>query len=164
MSVSHGLVITVLSGVVGAGLACSDKAVDETKRDARSAIEATRAGADKAIDATKKVGDQTADIAKDVALQAADRTTEIAGDLAEKSQQAVSATGAAVTDGWITTKVKAKFADETALNGSEINVQTKEHVVTLRGTVFSDAAKARAAVIASGTEGVARVVNQLIVK
>ena len=50
------------------------------------------------------------------------------------------------------------------LNGRDINVDTADHVVTLRGTVLSDAAKARAEVIASGTEGMTRVVNQLVVK
>ncbi len=39
-----------------------------------------------------------------------------------------------------------------------------DHAVTLKGTVASSAAKARAAAIAGGTEGVTRVVNQLVVK
>jgi len=66
--------------------------------------------------------------------------------------------------GWITTKVKTKFVDETVLKGSDIDVDTDNHVVTLKGTVASTAARARAAAIASGTEGVTRVVNQLVVK
>ena len=73
-------------------------------------------------------------------------------------------TGEAITDGWITTKVSAKFVDEKLLKGSNINVDTEDHVVTLKGTVGSDAAKARAVEIAGNTEGVVRVVNQLVVK
>lgn len=88
----------------------------------------------------------------------------MAGAVAEKGKEAAVATAAAATDGWITTKLKAKFADESALEGSDINVDTSDHVVRLRGTVPSRAAKARAALIARGTENVARVVNQLVVK
>ena len=103
-----------------------------------SALDATRSGAGKAIEATKQAGKETADVAK--------------------------AAGAAVNDGWITAKLKTKFADEILLNGSDINVDTFDHVVTLKGTVRSADARARAEVIASGTEGVARVVNELVVK
>ncbi|MDH4065309.1 MAG: BON domain-containing protein, partial [Acidobacteriota bacterium] len=80
-----------------------------------------------------------------------------------QTQKAVSETGEAITDGWITTKVHAAFVGEALLKGSAINVDTANHVVTLKGTVGSDAAKSRADTIASGTEGVTRVVNQLVV-
>ena len=122
-----------------AGPACTDKAVDEPGTRAAS-MPPKRS--DKAIEATKKAGDKTASVAKEVA----------------------SATGAAVTDGWITTKVKAKITDETVLNGSDITVETDDHVVTLKGAVRSRASKDRALEIARGTEGVARVVDQLVVQ
>jgi osmotically-inducible protein OsmY len=83
---------------------------------------------------------------------------------ADKVAEVATATGAAVNDGWITAKLKAKFADEVALNGSEITVDTKEHAVTLSGLVPSQQAKARAFEIANGTEGVRQVVNHLVVK
>lgn len=153
MNASKCLMTALLAGVVFAGPACTDKAVDRTKKDAGTAVDATKAGADKAIDATKKAGVEAADLAQ-----------KTAGKVAEKSNEVASATGAAVTDGWITAKVKAKFSDETVLKGSDINVDTNNHVVTLRGTVLSGAAKARAEVIARGTERVTRVVNQLVVK
>jgi hyperosmotically inducible protein len=60
--------------------------------------------------------------------------------------------------------VSATFVDETLLKGSDINVDTDNHAVTLKGTVGSDAAKARAVAIARNTEGVTRVVNRLVVK
>jgi osmotically-inducible protein OsmY len=168
MSFSKCLMTAALVGVVSTGPACTDKAVDETKRDAGAALDATRAGVDKAIDATKKAGHETAgiakDVAKDVAHRTADKTTELAGQVAEKSKEAASAAGVVVTDGWTTTKVQAKFADEPVLKGSDINVDTHDHVVTLMGTVRSGEAKARAAVVARDTARVARVVNQLVVK
>ena len=83
---------------------------------------------------------------------------------ADKLADAATATGAAVSDGWITTKLKAKFADEVGLKGSDITVDTKAHVVTLTGTVLSATARTRAVEIANGTEGVKRVVDGLVVR
>jgi hyperosmotically inducible protein len=69
-----------------------------------------------------------------------------------------------ITDAWITSKLKVKMVDEPALKGSDINVDTSDHVVTLKGTVPSAAGKTRAAELAKNTEGVKRVINQLIIK
>jgi hyperosmotically inducible protein len=118
----------------------------------------------KAIDATEQAGKKTAAVTKDAAQKTGDKTKEIAGTAGQKTKAAVSATGEAITDSWITTKLKTKFFDETLLKGSDIHVETNDHVVTLKGTVASSAAKARAAAIARGTEGVTRVVDQVVVK
>ena len=151
-------------GVVLAGSACSDRAVADTKRDAGAALDTTRTAADKTLDATKKAGDEAADFTKDLAQKTADETRAVASEVSEKSGAIATATGAEVTDSWIRTKVKAKFADEIVLKGSDIRVETTDHVVTLRGTVPSGVAKARAAEIARGTERVTRVVTELAVK
>ena len=66
-----------------------------------------------------------------------------------------------VEDAWITTKIKADFVNESALKGSDINVDTNDHVVTLKGTVASLAGKTRAEQIAKSTKGVTRVTNEL---
>jgi osmotically-inducible protein OsmY len=92
-----------------------------------------------------------------------DKATAETKNAVEKSAAVASSTGAEVTDSWITAKIKAKFADETALEGSKISVETDDHVVSLRGTVLSDAGKARAVAIARGTERVTRVVDRLVV-
>ena len=94
--------------------------------------------------------------------QAATPAAAKVDDGALKSQ--ISATGEAITDSWITAKVKTKFFDETVLKGSDISVETNDHVVTLKGTVASSAARARASAIAEGTEGVTRVVDRLTVR
>lgn len=112
------------------------------KRKAGQAVEATEHAGEKAATATKKAAQKTG----------------------EKTKELTSASGEAITDSWITTKLKTKFFDETLLKDSDINVDTTDHVVTLKGTVASGAAKARAAAIAGGTEGVTRVVNRLVVK
>lgn len=114
---------------------------------------AAKSRTDTAIDATKQAGGKAVTATKEAAQKAG-----------EKMKEAVSTTGEAITDGWITTKVKTKFYDETMLKDSDINVDTNNHVVTLKGTVASSAAKARAAAIAGGTEGVTRVIDQLVIK
>jgi hypothetical protein len=164
MRVSTSLAAALLVGAVVVGVGCTGPRTDDSKRDAGAAIDATRSGASTAIDATKKAGSEAIDASKDAAGVTADKTKQIAGEVAEKSKEIAVATRAAVTDGWVTTKVKAKFADETALERSDIDVDTTNHVVTLKGSVRSSAARSRAVAIAAGTEGVTRVVDQLVVK
>ena len=68
-----------------------------------------------------------------------------------------------MTDGWITTRVNSRFVNEDLLKGSNINVDCDNRVVTLKGTVPSEAARARALDIAKHTEGVHEVVDRLTV-
>ena len=141
-----------------------DKALDATKEGAATAIDETREAGETTAEATKNILQKAGDKTKEIAGQTADKAKEIAGAVGSKTKEAVSTTGEVITDGWITTKVSGKFVDETVLKGSSINVDTNDRVVTLKGTVGSDAAKVRAAAIARGTEGVRGVVNQLVVK
>ena len=67
------------------------------------------------------------------------------------------------TDTGITTAVKAKMAGDDTVKASEINVDTHNHVVTLNGTVRSQAEKERAVTIARDTKGVTSVVDDLTV-
>ena len=67
------------------------------------------------------------------------------------------------TDTGITTAVKSKMAADDTVKASEINVDTNHHVVTLNGTVGSQAEKERAEAIARNTDGVNSVVNDLTV-
>lgn len=67
-------------------------------------------------------------------------------------------------DSVITTKVKARLAEDNVLKAYEINVKTYNGVVQLRGFVDSQMTIDRAGKIASGVEGVKSVKNDLIVK
>jgi osmotically-inducible protein OsmY len=53
------------------------------------------------------------------------------------------------------------MASDDTVKASEINVDTHNHVVTLNGTVCSQAEKERAVMIARDSKGVKRVVNHL---
>jgi hyperosmotically inducible protein len=111
-------------------------------------------------DAGKGLGEKT----KAAAETAGEKTKAAAETIGEKTKEGVSKTGEVITDTWITTKVKSQFMGEDALKGSDINVDTDKHIVTLRGTVKSEAGRARATQIAKSTDGVQRVVDRLTIK
>lgn len=83
--------------------------------------------------------------------------------LADKAKKGLSKTGEAITDTWITSKVKYRIVNDDHLDGSDINVETKDHVVTLKGTVKSPAQKDHASALARKADGVKNVVNQLTI-
>jgi len=62
-----------------------------------------------------------------------------------------------VDDTWITTKVKADLLATRDVPGLELNVETVEGVVTLRGDVENQAEADRAEAVAKGIKGVKRV-------
>ena len=69
----------------------------------------------------------------------------------------------AQSDAGITTKVKSKFAADDTVKAYQIDVDTKDKVVTLSGNVDSQAAKDQAVAIARATEGVADVVDNITI-
>lgn len=73
------------------------------------------------------------------------------------------AVACAQTDAGITTKVKSKLAADDTVKAYQIDVDTKDKVVTLSGNVDNPAAKDQAVAIARGTEGVADVVDNITV-
>ena len=80
--------------------------------------------------------------------------------LAERTKGGLNKLGEKITDAWITTKVKWFFLGEDTLEGSNINVDTANNVVTLKGTVKTAAGKKRAVALAQGVDGVKKVVDQ----
>ena len=109
--------------------------VDKTKAGAEKTVEVTRTGAEKTANATKKAAGKTKDV--------------------------FSKTGEKITDGWITSRIKTKFMADDTLQASAINVDTRDHVVTLKGAVPTEAARIKALDLAKEVEGVDRVVDAL---
>ena len=70
----------------------------------------------------------------------------------------------AVDDAAITAKVKTAIMAEPGLKATDINVDTKDAVVTLTGTVDSAPLKDKAKQIASGVSGVKSVQDNLTAK
>ncbi|WP_312918053.1 BON domain-containing protein [Stutzerimonas kunmingensis] len=65
--------------------------------------------------------------------------------------------GDAASDTWITTKVKSTLLAEDATPGMDIEVETKDGVVSLSGTVATEAEKEAAVAKAKGIKGVREV-------
>ena len=115
--------------------------------------------AEKTKDKAESVGEKT----KEGLEKAGEKTKDGAVKVADKTKEGLSKTGEVITDGWITSRVHSKFVGEDLLKDSDINVDTNNHVVTLRGTVMSAAARARAVAEAKEVEGVHRVIDQLTI-
>jgi len=94
---------------------------------------------------------------------ASERVTGTTGTIESSTKQGATRTGEVISDGWITGHVKSRFIGEDRLKGSHINVDTNDHVVTLKGTVASAAGRTRAVELARSTDGVHRVVDELVV-
>lgn len=98
------------------------------------------------------------------ARTAADKVRDGLNKAADTTVGVVAGAGEAASDAWITSKVKAKLTTSDAVEGSRIDVTTKDNRVTLTGTVPSVAARAAAVALARGIEGVRAVEDKLQVK
>lgn len=73
----------------------------------------------------------------------------------------VFAVACAQSDAGITTSVKSQLVADELVKARNINVDTREHVVTLTGEVRTAEEEAQALQIARNTDGVANVVDQI---
>ena len=65
------------------------------------------------------------------------------------------------TDAGITSSVKTKLAADDTVKAYKVDVDTRDHVVTLSGTVDTVVARERAVMLARGTDGVRDVVDNI---
>jgi osmotically-inducible protein OsmY len=126
----------------------TSKAAEKTKEGTEKAVDKTKEGVDKAADATQKGWE---------------KTKEGAATAADKSAQGLSKAGEAITDTFIKTRVKSKFIGEDLLKDSDISVDVNDHVVTLSGTVLSEAGRARAIEETKKVDGVRQVIDKLTI-
>jgi osmotically-inducible protein OsmY len=154
VSVDHGIV--TLTGTV-------PTAADSSKAESLARVPGASRIDNKLIVDLNAGTKGTAGTLKEKTKEGAEKTKDGAVKVGEKTKAGLSKTGEEITDGWITTRVHSKFVGEDLLKDSDINVDTNDHVVTLKGTVMSAAGKARAGAQAKEVEGVRRVVNQLVV-
>jgi hyperosmotically inducible protein len=145
------------AGAATGAAATAREAGREAKQESK---EAGREMKDAAADATDEVESETAEARREGREAGAEAKQE-AREAREETGEAVGTAGQAVNDGWITTKVKGSFVGVDVLEGSDIDVDTNNHVVTLKGTVPTTAARARAEELARKIEGVTSVKNEL---
>jgi len=125
-----------------------DKAKAEIKDEAKDAKDATKGTTGKAVDATKKGAEKTGEAAK--------KAGQATKDAAVKAEDVTA-------DAATTAAVKTKLLGDTKVGGLMIDVDTKDNVVTLSGTVHSAAEKAEAVRLAKNTTGVKKVIDKLTI-
>jgi osmotically-inducible protein OsmY len=160
----HAIVVTVDKGVVTLTGAVPTQA--DSAKAARLANVTGVSRVNNNLMVTKEVkgtAGKAAEKTKEGAEKVGEKTKDGAEKVVDKTKEGLSKTGEAITDGWITSRVSSKFVGEDLLKDSNINVDTNNHVVTLKGTVMSQAARARAVAQAKEVEGVRSVVDQLTV-
>jgi hyperosmotically inducible protein len=84
-------------------------------------------------------------------------------DASASASQAADAAGRAATDMSITTKINAALAMDDKLKATQINVDTREGMVTLSGNAPDATSRDRATTLATAVDGVKNVNNQLVV-
>lgn len=160
----HSIVVTVDEGVVTLTGIVTTQA--ESAKAARLANVKGVTRVNNNLVVTKEVkgtAGKAVEKTKEGAENVGEKTKEGAKKVGEKTKEGLSKTGEVITDAWITSRVHSKFLGEDLLKDSDINVDTNNHIVTLRGTVMSPAAKARAVTEAKEVEGVHSVVDRLTV-
>jgi len=91
------------------------------------------------------------------------RARERGAELAGKAAQAAAAVDESIEEGKLTAKIKAKMVLDDFVKARAINVSTASSVVTLTGTVYSPKERDRAVLLTTETEGVTRVIDQLVI-
>lgn len=116
--------------------------------------------------------DSDADRAEAVKIASAtDGVTRVEDRLRRKGEVATTATGSversaeraggAAGDAWITSKIQSRYFVDYDVKGRNIDVDTSNGVVTLKGTVSSHSEHDEAVTIARNTDGVREVRDQL---
>ena len=155
---------TAASGTPEGERTTAREAYEESREVGREAREEAGEAQDDAREQAREAREEAREETREARDEAQERARDARDEAHDEGRGAVGTAGAAVSDGWITTKVKTSFVGEDALANSDIDVDTKNGVVTLKGNVASQAGKVRAEAIAKDIDGVKQVKNQLKVK
>jgi osmotically-inducible protein OsmY len=101
---------------------------------------------------------------KETKIVIQDDATPKAKKAAKATENGAKKAAKVVTDASITTAVKTRLMKDKVARGASIDVDTKDGVVTITGTVPTDADKTRIGTLVEKTTGVKSVANNLTVK
>jgi len=87
----------------------------------------------------------------------------VASDVKGETKKVAAKAGDELADGWLTTKIQSKFVADREIKATDINVSSRDGVVTLKGRVQNEPMRSLAVAIARNTSGVKQVVDQLSV-
>jgi len=102
------------------------------------------------------------DVVDNITVSTRDEAAPTTGRFGEESSATPGTM--AVTDAGITGRVKTRLLADPTVGGLKIDVDTRDQIVTLTGTVSSQAEKARAVELAKKDESVKRVEDRLTVR
>ena len=108
-------------------------------------------------------GDRRADVGVDTPLIDQQRVRGTAGEIAAGARAAGSRMADAVEDGALTAKIKSKMALDDHVKARDIDVDTSDGLITLTGTLHTEAERERAVQLALQTEGVRTIIDALVV-
>jgi hyperosmotically inducible periplasmic protein len=91
----------------------------------------------------------------------AERAKQAGQEISAKTAEAAKAAQETLSDGALTTKIKAKMALDDSVKALDLYVDTVDGVVTVSGKVRSRAERDRALALARETNGVRQVVDRL---
>jgi len=92
------------------------------------------------------------------------KARDVGAKVGEATAEAANEASSAVKNASVTAKIKSKMALDDMVKARNINVNTNGSVVTLSGSVSTDAERKRALQLARETEGVTSVVDNLRVR
>lgn len=93
-----------------------------------------------------------------------DRAREVGAEIGEKTATAADQAQRALAAGSLTAKIKAKMALDDSVKALALDVDTSGSVVTVSGTVESEAQRQRALQLARETNGVTQVVDRIQIR
>jgi hyperosmotically inducible protein len=93
-----------------------------------------------------------------------ERARETGAAIGEKVATGANQAEHALANAALTAKIKSKMALDDSVKALDINVDTADGVVTLTGTVHSEAERTRAVQLARETTGITSVTDRLIVR
>lgn len=93
-----------------------------------------------------------------------DKAKAVGADLGAKTAAAANRAGEVLSDGALTAKIKSKMALDDNIRALAIDVDTAGTVVTLSGTVRTEAERTRAIGLARETAGVTEVKDRLVIR
>jgi len=94
----------------------------------------------------------------------AEKARETGAEIGETVATGAAQAQRALNDGSLTAKIKSKMALDDTVRAAAINVDTVGGVVTLSGSVRSEAERVRAVQLARETEGVTSVTERLVIQ
>jgi BON domain-containing protein len=98
------------------------------------------------------------------AAETRERAREVGAEIGDTVAAGANAAERALANGQLTAKIKSKMALDDSVRARSIDVDTSNGVVTLSGTVGSEAQRQRAVQLARETDGVKSVVDRLKVQ